>query len=102
MCAIPQKTLFQSHDFIDVTMADIEDLLDCTHSMPARNKREYFYAHGVDYEKVVTYYEKVKALNETLYPPSVSVKSQVIEYFRICGILIMLLVHVARQKHQDP
>lgn len=91
------RALFQAYDYVEVTMADIEDLLECTHKMSHKQKKEYFYANGVDYDKVIVYYKRVKILNDTLYPP-VSFKSQVKEYARIWGVLIMLLVHIACQR----
>ena len=64
------RTIFQVKDpFIEVTLIDVEDLL-AVYATQKENTYDsmiqQFYSNGVDYERVVLYYNKVTNLNRIL------------------------------------
>lgn len=48
-------------------MRCIDDLLICTRFMNVRDKKDLFFAQGVDYDNVQKYYNVVKCLNNNYY-----------------------------------
>lgn len=48
-------------------MRCIDDLLICTRFMNVRDKKEVFFAQGVDYDNVHKYYDVVKQFNNIYY-----------------------------------
>lgn len=59
------RTVFQSDSATgnDLSIDDINDCLCATQGLEMRDKRDYFESHGIDYEKVVKYYDVVVGLN---------------------------------------
>jgi hypothetical protein len=49
-----------------INTLDIADALEATNSMSIMNKREYFYARGIDYDRVIRYFAIVTRLNNVL------------------------------------
>lgn len=94
--ALP-RPIFQVDTVIDVSLADVDDLIDCTHAMSDKLKKDYFYAHGVDYDNVTKYYNTVKQLNSILYP-RISMTMQITqalkENIRILGVVILIVGHI--------
>ena len=95
--AFPPRTVFQADNVINVTLDDVDDLIDCTHTMPVKIRRDYFYANGVDYDKVVKYYNTVKQLNAILNPPvpvQVKIVDAIKENFRLYVICFTIMCHI--------
>lgn len=63
------RTIFQTAEPIcDVTLADVEDAISATPRLAGRDRRDYFAARGIDYERVCEYYEIVRNLESALSP----------------------------------
>jgi len=55
-----QATVFQVKPPIcKVTYRDVSDALEVSRKMSIRDKRDYFYSNGIDYDNVVKYWDHV-------------------------------------------
>lgn len=61
------RTIFQVENaFVDVTLTDVEDILESYSKEKLYNRNdmvEHCYSNGIDYDRVVKYYNTVKNLN---------------------------------------
>lgn len=89
---IYNRQVFQTHFSRNnnVSLRCIDDLLISTRSMNVRDKKDVFFAQGLDYDNVNKYYNVVKYLNHTYYEvrPPIKTKSFVIDCFRNIVYLI--------------
>ena len=80
VCTNEKRQLFQAHPPRNVpTLHDIQDALYATERLPYNHKKEYFYAQGIDYDRVVTYHQLVVELNKTIKLPYVQSRTHLAE-----------------------
>lgn len=90
-CRADKRSIFQVHSPIcHVSMNDVRALLDATHGMRVQDKKDYFYAHGVDYERVNEYYDTIVRLNRSWQP---DVFAEMHDRVRIAYYAFLLMLH---------
>ena len=53
-----ERCVFQTNPpRANVTYADVSEALDATHKLRYKDKVEYFYCRGIDYQSVIKYYD---------------------------------------------
>ena len=63
-CANDNRQVFQCHPPRNtVTLLDVNDAIDATYKLDNNNASQYFYAVGIDLERVRLYFEIVKRFN---------------------------------------
>lgn len=93
---ISKPTIFQvDPPLCPISISDVQDLLEVSHGMSENNKRDYFYANGVDYNKVIEYYDIVLKLNNSI-DKRIDIQSHLKtwqEQLHIFYIVFLLMMH---------
>lgn len=64
----PRRTVFQINPpWKEVTLDDIADAFHATHKLHPRDRKQYFYSIGIDYDNVMEYFTRVVKWNQQLY-----------------------------------
>ena len=64
---IENKTIFQANIYISPpSIKYISELRECTSSLSHNNRREFFYANGIDYDNMIKYYDYIENLENTI------------------------------------
>lgn len=90
------RTIFQTNPPLkDITLQDVEELIECSVSLNIQNKKDYFASHGIDYDRVQTYYQVVSYLNRCYDRPYFAPQLQQLEeQMRIVQILFHWFMYV--------
>lgn len=89
-----KRQVFQCKRVVNnITLRDIDELRITSCHMSLKNKKELFYANGVDYEKVFKYYDYVKKLNDLYYQPIL--ENNNIQQYQNSNLWHLILIYIS-------
>jgi len=74
----------------NISLRDIDELRITSCHMSLKNKRELFYANGVDYDNVFKYYDYVKKLNNMYYE-----EDKTIQQYQVSNLWHLILIYIS-------
>lgn len=85
------RSVFQVHQRVPVTLDDVRECIDASHRLNPKDKEQYFYANGVDYDHVQKYYETVLQMNKNIIECKSDITTEVGRKF---GLAVATLFYI--------